>query len=169
MNESYRGDDRIKEEALRDIGKDLILGQPQVENETTAWCIHQLNPKNPTHVDQDLLLNRLDSIPPLANPLVSDISHRETNDRKRKGIENQGECQNTELHQSHETRRSKITEKFQKLQELLSQGSNTASQASTQDGALTYIKSTTELLQMLAKMSPVNAKAIEQYYPRKFA
>lgn len=94
MNCIYRGDDRIRKEALREIGKELNLGQPEVDNQTTAdwWLYQQLQPNNST---QDLLF---DSIPPLADSVISDISdHHQNNHRKRKGIENQGECQNTQV------------------------------------------------------------------------
>lgn len=68
-NESHRGEDgQTREEALRDIGKDLELGQPLQEDD-----------------DHDLLLNLFDSIP------------LSTNNRKGKGIESQCECQSTEV------------------------------------------------------------------------
>ncbi|KAL8101991.1 hypothetical protein AgCh_033771 [Apium graveolens] len=182
--------DRTKEEALREIGKGLELGQPPVENERTAWWIHQLisNQKTATHVDPDVLLNR-----DYSHPASTD--DRQTNDRKRKGKEDQlQECEDTEEAEDEQTciekqegnsssnkkkafrearnlsereRRGKITEMLQKIQELLPP-TNRVSEASILDGAITYMKSLKVLLEMLAKMSPENAKAIEQFYSCKF-
>ncbi|XP_074343832.1 uncharacterized protein LOC141683045 [Apium graveolens] len=174
------GDDWTRDEALQNIGKDLELGQPQLE-------------ENPTQVNEDLQL--FDSITPLSPAADSLSSGPQTNDRKRKGIVNQCECQSTEAENEHSCmakqdgdstskkkeivrearnlserkRRGKISEQFQQLQELclVPQGSK-ASQASILEGAVTYMKSTKVLLEMLAKMSPDNAKAIAQFYACKF-
>ncbi|KAK1403334.1 hypothetical protein POM88_002939 [Heracleum sosnowskyi] len=127
-NESCRGDDRTREEALRDIGKELELGQP-LQAEYEHGCMGKLEGDS-------------SSKKKLKFREVRNLSERK--------------------------RRSKITEKFQQVQALLPQGSSEVGQASILDGALTFIKSTKLLLQILAKMSPENAKTIEQYYSCEF-